>query len=648
VPLAVQPAAATERDGVVIEYLRNMRSMIAAQRDVMLAYLGATPAPMIDVEARPVIEAVAAPAAIAAAPAAPVSATVDLMQLVTSIVSERTGYPVEMLGVDLDLEADLSIDSIKRIEIIGELAQRLGMRVDSDTDQTDAIVEELATRKTLRELVAWLTERLAEKSPASAPEKSALPPSELEEIMTTPATAAEILRYTLEVRPAPTDRDGTATVAGKRVVICDGGDAGKQLGARLRGEGADVRHVEPGDPIGEAEAFIDLAVVDGVTSMRGMFERVREAAIGGAKQILVATMHGDLGRAGVGGPAGLVKTLAAEWPSIVARVVHLDPDSDVAALLHTELHALDHTIEVGYVDGRRSCLEIVPSQVHDDGQLQLDAESVVLVTGGARGITARAAIAMAQRYGCYIELVGRSPLPDADEDPELARATDARALRALLGTIASTPAEIEARCAHLLAAREIRATLAALGDRGTYRVCDVRTPAFGALIDDIYARRGRIDGVIHGAGILEDKLMRHKTSESFERVFATKLAAAQTLVEHLRDDVKLVVLFSSISGAFGNRGQADYAAAGDALDKLAWSLQRRIAGRVVSIDWGPWSGSGMAVDLEREFSRRGIGLIDPQRGVEALLAELDGGRDAQVILTATDPRQLVRGRGAHA
>jgi NAD(P)-dependent dehydrogenase (short-subunit alcohol dehydrogenase family) len=238
---------------------------------------------------------------------------------------------------------------------------------------------------------------------------------------------------------------------------------------------------------------------------------------------------------------------------------------------------------------------------------------------------------------------GRKVEP-GDEDPALANALDARALRGILGAMVSTPSEIEARCARVLADREIRATLAVLGDRATYHVADVRSPEFGDVIKTIYATRGRIDGVIHGAGVLEDKLMRHKTAESFERVFATKLSGAQTLVEHLRDDVKLVVMFSSISGAFGNRGQADYAAAGDALDKLAWSLQSRIAGRVVSIDWGPWSGTGMAVDLEREYTRRGIGLIDPALGVEALLAELHAGSDAQVILSATDPRTLVRPR----
>jgi acyl transferase domain-containing protein/NAD(P)H-dependent flavin oxidoreductase YrpB (nitropropane dioxygenase family)/NADP-dependent 3-hydroxy acid dehydrogenase YdfG/acyl carrier protein len=668
-------AAPAERDGVVIEYLRNMRSMITAQRDVMLSYLGTVPAPMLEAPERAyvakAIDVVEAPAQLPA-PAQP--SIVDPMQLVISIVSERTGYPIEMLGVDLDLEADLSIDSIKRIEIIGELAERLGLRVENGAGDADAIVEELATRKTLRALVAWLTDRLAKDAPpATAP---AAVPSEIEEMVTTPTPATSLRRYRLEIRNAPAPINGHSTFAGQRFAIFDGADAGAgaasrhpaagpvsgfglALGERLRAEGAHVRHVGVGDAIALPElsldGYVDLAVVDGVSSMRAMFERVREAAIGGAKQILVATMHGELGRAGAGGPAGLVKTVAAEWPGIKARVVDIEPGSDIAAVLHDELHAADAHVEIGYVGGVRSCLEVVPAELEHLADIALDANSVVLITGGARGITAKAAIGLVRRYGCKIELVGRSPLP-GDEDPALASATDTRALRALLAKQVSTPglrpptgeagrvppgpAEIEALCTRVLADREIRATLAALGDRATYHVVDVRTPAFGELIDELYRRYGRIDGAIHGAGILEDKLMRHKTGESFERVFATKLSGARTLVERLRDDVRLVVLFSSISGAFGNRGQADYAAAGDALDKLAWTLQRKIAGRVVSIDWGPWSGGGMAVGLEREYARRGIGLIDPAHAVEALLAELGGGRDAQVILTATDPRTL--------
>jgi len=659
-PVPAPAPAASERDGVVIEYLRGMRSMIAAQRDVMLSYLGSVPAPMIDV----VPMAVAAPAPIAAIPApAPVPAlpppapakpvVQDPMQLVVSIVSERTGYPVETLGIDLDLEADLSIDSIKRIEIIGELAQRLGLRVEGKGG-TDAIVEELATRKTLRALVAWLVERLDTTKPAPAAA------SELEELVTQPgpepdeqepavSARAELRRYKLHVVETPAPLNGHTSFSGKRLAIYDGGAVGDALASVLIAEGAVVSRAIDDDSLSNLDGYVDLGVVDGVSTMRAMFERVRGAVLGGARVIYVATMNGELGRGGFGGPAGLIKTLAAEFPDVRARVVDLeasDPPGDAAAKLHGELHAGDHHLEIGYIGGVRSSFEVVPAEVIAGGTA-LDESSIVLVTGGARGITAKAAIALANRYGCKIELVGRSPLP-GKEDPVLAAAQDAKALRTVLAKAGGTPAIIEARVARVLADREIRATLATLGDRATYHAVDVRSPELGELIDDLYERHGRIDAVIHGAGILEDKLIRHKTPESFERVFATKLVGARTLVEKLRDDVKLVVMFSSVSGAFGNRGQADYAAAGDALDKLAWTLQRRINGRVVSIDWGPWAGTGMvSPDLEREYAKRQIGLIDPEAGVEALLAELHGERgDAQVILTAADPRAFGKPREA--
>ena len=639
-------AAPSDRDGVVIEYLRTMRSMITAQRDVMLSYLGTAVAPAIEhvytAPAPRVIDIAPTPKAVAA-PAKPAPAPIqqDPMQLVISIVSERTGYPVETLGIDLDLEADLSIDSIKRIEIIGELAQRLGLRIDGN-DGADALVEELATKKTLRGLVAWLVERLDTSKPAP------VAPSELEQLVVEPGPievpsqelSAAVQRYRFGVIAAPAPINGHTSFAGKKFSIFDGGLIGDALGARLAAEGAIVTR---GLPETAVDGYVDLATIDGgVETMRAMFERVRGAAMGGAKLIYVATMNGELGRGGIGGPAGLIKTVAAEWPDVRARVVDLDSSDDAAATLHRELHADDHHVEIGYVGGVRSSLEVVPAEL-PIGDVDLDERSIVLVTGGARGITAKVSIALANRYGCKIELCGRSAIPEP-EDPTLSGAHDARALRGVLAKLGGTPAIIEARVARVLADREIRATMAALGERATYHAVDVRTPELATLIDQLYAKHGRIDAVIHGAGILEDKLIRHKTPESFERVFSTKTTGARTLVDKLRDDCKLVVLFSSISGAFGNRGQVDYAAAGDALDKLAWTLQRKISGRVVSIDWGPWAGTGMvSPDLEREYAKRQIRLIDPEHGVEALLTELRGSRsDAQVIWTASDPRALSR------
>ena len=136
-----------ERDGVLIEYLRGMRSMITAQRDVMLAYLGAQPvARVADVADRGASSTCArggrsrrrAPGrarrgAGAGGEAVPVAAAARTRSDAARHLDRQRAAPVirsRTLGVDLDLEADLNIDSIKRIEIIGELALKLGLRIE--------------------------------------------------------------------------------------------------------------------------------------------------------------------------------------------------------------------------------------------------------------------------------------------------------------------------------------------------------------------------------------------------------------------------------------------------------------------------------------------------------------------------------------
>ncbi|MCK1798440.1 acyltransferase domain-containing protein, partial [Streptomyces sp. XM4193] len=147
-----QPAGAA--DALIAEFLRSSREMVAAQRDVLLGYLGATELParaasapsyvptagayVPTAEAAPAAAArPAAPAALPAAPApapapaaAPAPDGAAVLAAVLEVVADRTGYPAEMIEPDLDLEADLSVDSIKRAEIAGELATRLGLPTD--------------------------------------------------------------------------------------------------------------------------------------------------------------------------------------------------------------------------------------------------------------------------------------------------------------------------------------------------------------------------------------------------------------------------------------------------------------------------------------------------------------------------------------
>ncbi len=585
-----------------------------------------------------------------------------------AVVSERTGYPPEMLDRELDLEADLSIDSIKRTEIFSALAERLQLSAPG-TGLDEASLSALSARKTLQEIVAWIAARTGG---ASAP----TPPVSTGTASTTPA----LRRWRVVPQPIdppyaiePPDRLRNHRI----VLVADAGGISTALAALLRERGVCVDEIAPGDDVGTAiDGLIYLASADAHRPpvLPAAFATVQTALAAGASRILVATASG--GRFGIGtelvapdremalradaGWRGLIRTVAREHTEILARAVDLDPrlaPHEKAGLLLDELLDADGPAVVGWNGDTRYTLGIEPSELREEGGAarrripHLDEHSVALLTGGARGITAQVALALARETRCHIALIGRTPLSTRPEAADTADAADAVALRrALAARGMRVHAEIEAAVSRILAERKVRATIAQLEQFAasvTYHVADVREQrAVSGVIDDIARRHGRLDLVVHGAGTLEDRLIVDKSLASFERVWSTKVDGALALAASLPAATRYFVLFGSIAGAFGNRGQVDYAAANDALDTLAHTLNRRdVETRTLAIDWGPWSASGggmVSPELEAEYARRAIGTIDPSDGVEALVRELTWGTrvDAQVVYACADAASL--------
>jgi NAD(P)-dependent dehydrogenase (short-subunit alcohol dehydrogenase family) len=362
---------------------------------------------------------------------------------------------------------------------------------------------------------------------------------------------------------------------------------------------------------------------------------------GGGWFVNFTALDGKFGLDGAEAPAlaaagtlGITKTLGRENPRV--RVKNIDADRSLephvlVSRLIQELIAGDDLVEVGLTRHGRWRLHLHRDPVQTAGwPLPVDADSVVLLTGGAYGVTAAAAKGLAVHKPRLI-LVGRSASPGPEDSQT--RGLDAADLRKRLIELARArgervvPAEIERTMNRLLKDREIRANLIACqaaGAKVEYHALDVRNAgAFGQLLDDVYQRFGRLDGVIHGAGIIEDMRIRDKTPESFAKVFRTKVNSALTLANKLRpDSLKFLVFFASVSGRFGNTGQVDYSAANEFLNKLACSLNRQWPGRVVSINWGPWDGGMISDELRRLYASAGFQLIPLDEGVAALLAEI--------------------------
>ena len=674
---------------------------------------GGTTADAIDADAR------AATGDASREPASEVSVEA-LRAAVLAVVSERTGYPLDMLEPTLDLEADLSIDSIKRLEIVSEIADRVGLHGADGAAMDDAAIDELVARKTVEGVVAWLAEALGQHhaqhrapqcspvagtgqtdavaadaaavddpgpvddhapvdDPAHARGAADAGDARLDGQPEVPAGALRFVPRLVEV-PAPSGTAATVALAGRRIAVSDDGSGlAGALCTRLVAGGASVQLVAGGEPVGPCDEVLVLArraSGPGEAALE-VFERCRQGARAGASGIVVVTAAGgDLGMGGTdsalgaAGVRGVVKTVARELPALSVRLVDLASDATAAQaadLVLEELAAGDGLCEVGRQGSVRQVVVMEPSaspaardtprDARGAASFELEPGSVVVLTGGARGITARVARALATRGAGTVVLVGRTPEPRSPEPPQLAAAADATGLRRILSASAfGPPAAIEAEAHRVLATREVRTTveeLRALGAIVDYRCADLsHRSALRALLDDVRARYGRVDGLVHGAGIVEDALATDKSPESFRRVFWTKMAGALDLVDAVRSapvdggDRRLepwqggfVVLFSSVAGVFGNRGQVDYAAANDALAAVARWLARRCAGRVLAVHWGPWAGGGMVgAELGRAFGRRGVGLLDPDDAVERLLDELGGAVDGpEVVLVRARP-----------
>ncbi len=456
------------------------------------------------------------------------------------------------------------------------------------------------------------------------------------------------------------------------------------LARRACGQVHGLVHVAPLQPAAPM-AEMDLArwrgeIARGAGSLfrlaRALAPDLKKAGAEQRGWLLAATGMGGLSGAGApffaghGAVAGLVRSLRYEWPGASCRTVELDPTepaADLADYLLREIRADDDELDVAYRRSRRKAprpadAPLPPLPPEPPAEPPVGPDSVVLVTGGARGITADVAREIARRWRPTLVIAGRSPLPAGEEPGDTAGLASEREIKAALiersraagGKV--SPAAVEAAYQRLVQDREISASLAEMEKAGStvgYIQADVRrAEQVEALIKVVYETYGRLDGVIHGAGVIEDKLIEDKTDESFERVFETKVAAAFCLSRALRPEgLRFLAFFSSVAGLFGNRGQTDYAAANETLNRMALDLNTRWPARVLSVDWGPWDKTGMATEgVRQQFADRGVQLIPPDAGSRAFADEIAFGRkeDAVVVLGDGPWRRPARQGGAGA
>ncbi len=641
------------------------------------------------------------------APAAATAGDVEeIKAFVLQAVSEKTGYPVEMLDLDLDLEADLGIDTVKQAELFATIRTHFNIPRREDL--------RLADYNTLAKVIGFMQDALAQQ-PQHGAGQPGDPAAVDRPMQTAPSVGTEA---TQDIEPKPAGRleqllqaapeqtvarrvpvpvllprldlcmpTGVQLGAGSRVlVISDLGQSGARLAEQLSGLGAEVMLVDGSDPAAaarQAAAFAGQGAVQGVyflpaldaepalsqmdtetwqkeTDRRasGLFEVIRAA--GGEPFLVCATRMGGLFGYEPGGAlaplgglvSGFTKALALERPDSLVKVVDFEPNAapeEAAKRLVAETLGDPSVVEVGWKDGLRFAITVEEEPAGEPG-VELAADNVYVISGGSGGITAPVVLDLAKHAGGTFYLLSRTPLPPADEPDLKLLMADRNAFKAEMGRRLreagekATPAVVDQKIAALeraAATLEMMEAAGRAGARVKYLTCDVTDPAAcRAAIESVLAEAGKVDVLIHAAGVERSRKLDTKPLEEFKQIVSVKADGFFNLYRALRERSalpKAVIFFSSIAGRFGNSGQTDYAAANDLLAKLATSLSREHPGmQALCLDWGAWSEVGMASRgyIPELMKRAGIEMLHPAAAAPLVRRELKLGQAGGEILLA--------------
>ncbi len=644
--------------------------------------LAAPSASTAPAQPKPAMEPVAPPA-VAAAPPSPTT-DLNVEDTVLAIVAEKTGYPKEMLDLDLDLEADLGIDTVKQAEMFAAVRAAFNIPRDENLKLRDF--------PTLAHVIRFARERRAAPVTAVAPALKSATPPEQTAVAVEPSRTVASFEATNQIPrrvPVPVLRPplgmckptGAMLSCGARVIIMpDDHGVANALAARLQTRGVEVLRID-GAPdaatlVTRLQQWMARCAIHGVywlpalnneedhrhltpagwreairvrvkllyTAMRTLYEQV--AAIG--TFLVTATClggqhgydeHGAVAPLG-GAVVGFAKTYKRERPDCLVKAIDFaasDSPDEVADALIEETLRDPGAVEIGHLNGLRWTIGL-QEQPAADGQpgMALDNASVFLVTGAAGSIVSAITADLAAASGGTFYLLDVVPEPDAN-DPDLSRfATDKEGLkRDLFARIQArgeraTPALVEKQLSALeraqAALRAIQAVRAAGGTPFYFSVNLTDMDAVARVIEKVRQQSGRIDVLLHAAGMERSHFLPDKEPGEFDLVFDVKVDGWFNLLHAIGDmPLGATVAFSSIAGRFGNGGQTDYASANDLLCKIASNFRTtRPATRAIAIDWTAWGGIGMATrgSIPKIMEAAGIDMLPPEAGVPLIRREL--------------------------
>lgn len=353
------------------------------------------------------------------------------------------------------------------------------------------------------------------------------------------------------------------------------------------------------DPLGELQLapHITAAVENIFLLLKASFKAVRKLRI-------VSVAEGNLQQYQPihQGLSGFYKSIRLEKPTYTGRVVLFDSvDFNATAFLDAlvrELSADDTRVDLAYQQGEIFAREFMPFDAYaalkkmdsDAAQYGFREQGNYLISGGLGALGMLIAGYLLSTYKANVYLTGRS-----------------------------TPDE-----------KKIAGLAALCSDGGSVSYLEGDVTALETLtgwIASINAEGRLLNGVIHSAGVIEDNFLIKKELSAFQRVIAPKINGTLALDFATRHQpLDVFVLFSSVTGIFGNLGQCDYGYGNSFEDYFSHSRAHLVesghrSGASVSINWPYWKDGGMQLGEKEEeilFKNFGITPLANHAGIAAL------------------------------
>ena len=328
---------------------------------------------------------------------------------------------------------------------------------------------------------------------------------------------------------------------------------------------------------------------------------------------------GGLGRVASEGITGILLSAIKEHPTVRFKSLRIDASTPLESVVNDAIDKNSPIVEYSYREGKTSTLGTIvqPVRISNKPLLSLGPEDIIVVSGGSTGVTWRFLKTLIP-FGPRIILMGRSSLDPDICWSELRSALSESGNSFVKGIRRMHPDlpldELERRSLKYSRAIEIQDTIKTLQTAGikvSYVTCDVSDGnGVRAVIGDLVGRYGKIDGIIHGAGILHDQVIDQMTSREFASVTRVKLQGAMNLFKAAeKNGLRFFVGLSSIVSVLGNPGQANYCAANRAMSAYMRMMRARNHSIVFkAMVLPPVKDTGMANTEEIRLSLKRKGL----------------------------------------